>query len=69
LDFATIILFTEQRLSALCPTPNLYPHAEDSLFATFYDSQGYGRGILTHLHMRDNIIVKNNEPKDVTVAD
>jgi hypothetical protein len=28
----------------------LYPQARGSLFVAFYDSQGYGGGILTHLH-------------------
>jgi hypothetical protein len=28
----------------------LYPQAPVSLFAAFYDSQGYGGGILTRLH-------------------
>jgi hypothetical protein len=28
----------------------LYPRALSSLFVAFYESQGYGRGILTHLH-------------------
>jgi hypothetical protein len=29
----------------------LYPQAPGSLFIAFYDLQGYGGGILTHLHM------------------
>jgi hypothetical protein len=29
----------------------LYPQAQSSLFFAFYDSQGYGGGILTHLHI------------------
>jgi hypothetical protein len=29
----------------------LYPQVPGSLFDTFYISQGYGEGILTHLHM------------------
>jgi hypothetical protein len=28
----------------------LYPEAPGYLFIAFYDSQGYGRGILTSLH-------------------
>jgi hypothetical protein len=28
----------------------LYPQAEGSLFVVFYDSEGYGLGILTSLH-------------------
>jgi hypothetical protein len=28
----------------------LHPQAPGSLFVAFYDSQGYGGGILTHLH-------------------
>jgi hypothetical protein len=28
----------------------LYPQAQDSLFIAFYDSQGYGRGILARLN-------------------
>jgi hypothetical protein len=30
----------------------LYPQVPSSLFVAFYDSQGYGEGILTGLHMR-----------------
>jgi hypothetical protein len=30
----------------------LYPQALGSLIVAFYDSQGYGGGILTHLHTR-----------------
>jgi hypothetical protein len=29
---------------------HLYPQAPASFFVAFYDSQGYGGGILTHLH-------------------
>jgi hypothetical protein len=29
----------------------LYSQVPDSLFVAFYNSQGYGEGILTHLHM------------------
>jgi hypothetical protein len=28
----------------------LYPQAPGSIFIAFYDSQGYGGGILTRLH-------------------
>jgi hypothetical protein len=38
----------------------LYPQAAGSLFVAFYDSQGYGGGIRTRLHMGKfnfNIIV------------
>jgi hypothetical protein len=28
----------------------LYPQAPHSLFITYYDLQGYGGGVLTHLH-------------------
>jgi hypothetical protein len=30
---------------------HLNPQAPGSVFVAFYDSQGYGGGILTHLHM------------------
>jgi hypothetical protein len=35
----------------------LYPQAQCFLFITFYDLQGYGGGILTHLHMDKMIII------------
>jgi hypothetical protein len=44
----------------------LYPRAPGSLIVTFYDSQGYGGGILTHLHTgskkmyKDQILKKFN---------
>jgi hypothetical protein len=28
----------------------LHPQAPDSIFVAFYNSQGYGGGIITHLH-------------------
>jgi hypothetical protein len=37
----------------MCPSDRvaqLYPQAPGSLFVAFYDSQGYGGGILTPLH-------------------
>jgi hypothetical protein len=66
LDFATIFIFFHRaRSSALCQTPKLedqvcpssdrvaqlYAQAPDILSIAFYDSQGHGGGILTHLHM------------------
>jgi hypothetical protein len=36
---------------------HLYPQALSSLFVAFYDSQGYGRGILTRLHFRSNHVL------------
>jgi hypothetical protein len=40
---------------SVCVSPNdrvaqLYPQASGSLFGAYYDSQGYGGGILTCLH-------------------
>jgi hypothetical protein len=32
----------------------LYPQVPGSLFVAFYDSQGYGGGILTRLHKGHN---------------
>jgi hypothetical protein len=33
---------------------HLYLQAPGSLFVAFYDSQGYGGGVLTRLHIREN---------------
>jgi hypothetical protein len=64
LDFATIIIYSA-RSSALRLTANLEdqvpvfmwssytPRHRDVLFVAFYDSQSYGGGILTHLHMEE----------------
>jgi hypothetical protein len=35
----------------------LYPQAPASLFFAFYDSHGYGGGILTTLHMGDKTVL------------
>jgi hypothetical protein len=37
----------------------LYPQAPGSLFVVFYDSHGYGGGILTFLHTEIKIYKKN----------
>jgi hypothetical protein len=36
----------------------LYPLAPGSLFIAFYDSQGYGGGILTHLRMGYIVVIE-----------
>jgi hypothetical protein len=44
----------EDQLSVFMPPSDrvaqFYPQAPGSLFVAFYDSAGYGGGILTHLH-------------------
>jgi hypothetical protein len=43
----------------------LYPEAWGYLFVAFYDSQGYGGGILTRLHTESFIdIALLNNPRD-----
>jgi hypothetical protein len=37
-------------MSAIDRLARLYPHALGSILVAFYDSQGYGGGILTRLH-------------------
>jgi hypothetical protein len=65
LDVATIIFFTERSqtpnlehwislfMSLSDRVAQLYSRASGSLFITFYDLQGYGRGIQTCLHTGD----------------
>jgi hypothetical protein len=68
LDFTTVIFYRakssalrptpnleDQSLAFISPSnkvAQLYPQALGSLFVAFYDSQGYGGGILTCLHVR-----------------
>jgi hypothetical protein len=37
----------------------LHPQAPGSIFVTFYDSQGYGGGTLTRLHMGTKVLLLN----------
>jgi hypothetical protein len=43
-DQVSVFMSSSDRLA------QLYPQAPDSLFVVFYDSQGYGGGMLTRLH-------------------
>jgi hypothetical protein len=54
----------------LCMSPidrvaQLYPQAHGSLFVAFYDSRGYGGGILTLLHTRAS---KNRTKHTITLS-
>jgi hypothetical protein len=73
LDFAIIISLTEQGREPRVQPPSggsdlciyvhddgvahLYPQAPSSLFFVFYDSQGFGGGILTRLHVGRKLII------------
>jgi hypothetical protein len=45
-DQVPIYMFPNKKVA------QLYPQAPGSLLVAFYDSQGYGGGILTRLHTR-----------------